>query len=146
MPMGVGLHITETIANLPVILKLMVAYALIYTGCISILKLSVLFFYLRVFLNPGMQLATKITLGVVGAWTIANILMLFLMCRPFASNYDLTVKGECADQPTIFIAIGAFNIITDVVILVLPLPTIWGLKAAKQKKIGLTVIFLFGLV
>lgn len=144
--MGVGYNITETLPNLEVLLKLMVAYAILYTFCISFIKLSVLFFYLRVFVNDRFRFITFVVIGVVSAWTLANILLLFLICRPFAANYDLTIDGVCGDRPTAFIAIGAYNIITDVIILVLPIPTIWSLRAQRKWKIGLTAIFLLGLV
>lgn len=142
--MGVGFPITETLPNLVVILKLMVSYAIIYTVCISFIKLSVLFFYLRVFVNNGLRLATKIVLCVVAAWTLANILLLCLICRPFSANFG--GEGECGDIPTAFISIGAFNIISDVVILLLPIPTVWSLKTRRQMKIALTCVFLVGLL
>lgn len=144
--MGVGYHISETMPNLEIILKLMVSYAIIYTFCIGFIKLSVLFFYLRVFVGKTFRLVTYSIIGVVTAWSVANVLLLFLICRPFAANYDLTITGSCGDRPTAFIAIGAFNIISDVVILVLPIPVIWGLRAQKKWKMGLTGILLLGLV
>lgn len=144
--MGVGHNIAETLPNLEVILKLMVAYAIIYTFCIGFIKLSVLCFYIRVFVGERFRLATFATIGLVTVWSLANVLLLFLICRPFAANYDLTVQGTCGDRPTAFIAIGAFNIITDILILVLPIPTIWSLRAQRKMKIGLTVIFSFGLM
>ena len=49
-PMGIGLPITETRPNLTVILKLTLSYAIIYTFCITMVKLSVLCFYLRLFI------------------------------------------------------------------------------------------------
>lgn len=144
--MGVGYPIEETILNLEIILKLMVSYALIYTFAISTVKMSVLFFYLRVFVGDRFRLVTKIITGFVGVYTCANILLLFLICRPFAANYDTTIDGDCGDQPTAFISIGAYNIISDVVILCLPIPMVWRLHAKKEMKVGLTIIFLVGLV
>ena len=146
MPMGVGYPITETIANLEIILKLMVSYSLIYTFAISTIKLSVLLFYLRVFVGQRFRLITKIVAGVVVVYTLANVLLLVLICRPFAANYDMTVGGSCGDQPTAYISIGAYNIISDVVILCLPIPMVWRLKAKREMKIGLTLIFLVGLM
>jgi hypothetical protein len=146
LPMGVGYNIAETLPNLEVILQLMVAYAIIYTFCIGFVKLSVLCFYLRVFVGDKFRIAVYATIGLVSVWSAANVLLLFLICRPFASNYDLTVPGVCGDRPTAFIAIGAFNIISDILILLLPIPTIWSLRAQKKMKIGLTIIFSFGFV
>ncbi|KAL2022202.1 hypothetical protein VTK56DRAFT_5812 [Thermocarpiscus australiensis] len=144
--LGVGYPITETMVNLPMILRLLVSYELIFAMSTFTIKLSVLFFYLRVFVNPAMRLATKVTLGFVCAWTCANILQVFLICRPFRATYDPTVKGECGDQIASFIAIGAFNIITDVIILSLPIPTVWSLKTSSRAKAGLTGVLMIGLL
>ncbi|CAG9945419.1 unnamed protein product [Clonostachys rosea f. rosea IK726] len=137
-PLGVGHPVEEALPNLPTILRLTISYALIYTFCISLIKMSVLFFYLRVFVNPSLRLATKIS--------IANVLVLFFLCRPFKKNYILDAPGECGDQPTAFISTGVYNIITDIAILLLPIPTIWALKTKRNVKIGLTGVFAGGLV
>jgi hypothetical protein len=144
--MGVGLPITETLPNLVIILKLTVSYALIYTACISTVKLSVLFFYLRVFPNKHMRIATKIVIGFVTVWAVANILMFFLICRPFEANYNPAIGGTCGNQVSAFIAVGAYNIVSDFVVLTLPLRTIWTLNTKKQMKLSLTAIFLAGLL
>ncbi|AEO60131.1 hypothetical protein MYCTH_2309013 [Thermothelomyces thermophilus ATCC 42464] len=145
-PMGIGYPVTETLPNLETILKLLVAYELIYSTAIGTIKVSVLLFYLRVFVNRGLRMATKAALAFVMLWNIGNILQVFLICRPFAKTYSLTVEGECGDQVASFIAIGAFNVISDVIILTLPLPTVWSLKMATPTKFGLTGVFLVGLV
>lgn len=142
--MGIGFPITETMPNLSHILKMLVAYELIYATSISTIKISVLVFYLRVFVNRGLRLATMAALTFVGLWTVGNTLQVFLVCRPFARTYDPSVEGECGDQVASFIAIGAFNIVTDIIILTLPLPTIWSLKMATPAKLGLTGVFLVG--
>ena len=38
------------------------------------------------------------------------------------------------------------NIVTDVVMLILPMPVIWRLKISRAQKAGLTVTFLLGSV
>ncbi|KAK3904713.1 hypothetical protein C8A05DRAFT_13457 [Staphylotrichum tortipilum] len=145
-PMGIGFNVTETLPNLETILKMLVSYELIYATSISTIKTSILFFYLRVFVNRGLGMATKIALAFVLTWSVGNILQVFLICRPFAKTYSLTVEGTCGNQVASFIAIGAFNIITDVIILSLPLPTVWSLKMSTPAKLGLTGIFLVGLI
>ncbi len=142
--MGIGYPITDTLPNIVTILKMLVAYELIFSTCISTIKMSVMFFYLRVFVNNGLRLATKLVMAFVLLWTTGNILQVFLICRPFAATYDPTVKGECGNQIVSFIAIGAFNVVTDAMILTLPIPTIWGLKMSSSARLGLSAIFLIG--
>ncbi|KAK4124292.1 hypothetical protein N657DRAFT_680304 [Parathielavia appendiculata] len=145
-PMGVGYNMPETLPNLETILKMLVAYELIFSTTISTIKISVLIFYLRVFVNRSLRIATKATLVFVMLWSVGNTLQVFLICRPFAKTYSLTVEGVCGDQIASFIAIGAFNIITDLIILTLPLPTVWSLKMSTPAKLGLTGVFLVGLI
>ncbi|EEA22573.1 hypothetical protein TMatcc_001421 [Talaromyces marneffei ATCC 18224] len=147
LPMGVGFPITDTLPNLVVLLKLMLSYAMIYNVCISTVKISVLCFYLRIFVNKYLRIATMVVGGFVLSWTTANILMLFLICRPFRANYDpLLARDHCGDQKTAFMSIGVFNIISDIMICLLPLPTIWGLKARQKMKITLTGLFTISFV
>ncbi|KAK0612443.1 hypothetical protein B0T17DRAFT_648599 [Bombardia bombarda] len=143
---GVGYPITETLPNLKVILQMLVAYELIFSVAISTIKLSVMMFYLRVFVNQGLRLAVKLVMAFVGLWSLGNILQVFLICRPFAATYDPLVKGECGNQVASFIAIGAFNVVTDVLILTLPIRTVWGLSMSVPAKVGLTGVFLIGLM
>ncbi|KAJ9134133.1 Integral membrane protein [Pleurostoma richardsiae] len=144
--LGVGYHVTEAGVNLPMILRLLVCYELIFATSTFTVKLSVLFFYLRVFVNRGLRLATQLTLGFVCAWTLGNIMQVFLICRPFRAAYDTTVKGKCGNQVASFIAIGVFNIVTDIIILTLPVPTIWTLKTGKKVKAALTGVMMIGLL
>lgn len=144
--MGIGYDVTETLPNLETILKMLVAYELIYATSISTIKVSVMLFYLRVFVNPSLRKATKAALIFVGLWSIGNILQVFLICRPFVKTYSLTAEGVCGNQVASFIAIGAFNIISDVMILTLPLPSVWQLKMSTGRKLGLSCVFLIGLV
>lgn len=103
-------------------------------------------FYLRVFVNAGLRLAVKCSLIFVAAWTTGNILQVFLICHPFRATFDPATPGTCGNQIASFIAIGAFNVVTDILILSLPMTTIWGLKMRTPAKIGLTVVFLIGLL
>ncbi|KAK6201989.1 hypothetical protein LQW54_009202 [Pestalotiopsis sp. IQ-011] len=125
---------------------LLVAYELIYATSISTIKLSVLCFYLRMFVNGGLRRSTKFAIAFVLLWTVGNILQVFLICRPFAATYDPTVPGTCGDQVGSFIAIGAFNIITDVVIFFLPIHTIWNLQMRTGAKVGVVAVFLIGIL
>ncbi|CAK7227108.1 hypothetical protein SCUCBS95973_006431 [Sporothrix curviconia] len=144
--LGIGYDVTETLANLPLILRLLVAYEILYATCNYSVKLSVLFFYQRVFINRGMRIATIVTMVFVSLWTLGNILQIFLLCRPFRASIDPTVPGTCGSQKASFVAIGTFNIVTDAVILSLPIPTVWRLQTTTRNKALISGVFLVGLL
>lgn len=147
--MGVGYPVTETGPNLTHFFKLLFAFEMLYTTSISTIKLSVLSFYLRVFFaNSTLFRATKVTMAIVCIWTVANVLQVSIICRTFIKLQwasGLIHKAVCSKHIASYVAIGSFNIITDVVILVLPLPILWKLDTSRATKSGLTIIFFMGL-
>ena len=87
------------------------------------------------------------------------------MCRPLAKIWDPSIAGTCVNQSLFVIVTSGINMGFDVVILVWPLPLVWGLQVRRHfptfsyvsnpiadyiikmrvsKKIGLTLIFGLG--
>lgn len=54
---------------------------MLFGACTLTMKLSVLFFYSRVFTSRSMRIATKVTLVLVVLWGIGNLLQTFLVCH-----------------------------------------------------------------
>jgi hypothetical protein len=125
---------------------MLVAYQLIYGTAQALAKVSYLFFYLRIFINKGFILAVKIMIGIILAWWTSNILQVFLICRPFNFNWNIYITGTCGNRPVAFTAIGAINLITDVAILLLPIPTVFKLQMPLSSKFGICGIFAIGLL
>ncbi|CAN8102311.1 unnamed protein product [Discula destructiva] len=144
--LGVGYPLPEVQQNIFMILRILVGYVFVFATWTLTIKLSVLLFYNRIFVNRTMKMATKFTMIFIGLWSVGNIMQIFLICRPFAASYDPTVPGTCGNQKASFIAIGAFNAITDVTILVLPIHTIWSLKTKTGTKLSLLAVFCIGIV
>ena len=70
-----------------------------------------------------------------------------LICKPIAYNWDTTIEGgSCANQTEAFEAVGILNLLTDIAIIILPMPWLWTLQLPITKKIGLTGIFGIGIV
>lgn len=127
--------------------KLLIAFELLYATCTATIKLSVLFFYLRVFcgrFSSTTKYLVKGVMALVFLWSLGNILQVFLICRPFEATYDDKVVGTCANQVASYIAIGAFNVIMDFFVLTLPIPPIWSLQMPRASKISLTIVFMLG--
>lgn len=52
---------------------------------------------------------------------------------------------SCVDSFALFIASSVINVITDVVMLVIPLVAIWDLHMATRRKVGIGAIFAVGI-
>lgn len=65
-------------------------------------------------------------------------------CMPIARNWDKSVPGSCIPSKPRYYAYVAFNFVTDIMILVLPLPLINRLNITRRQKFGLIVVFCLG--
>lgn len=84
---------------------------------------------------------------LVSGLCIAIVFTATFQCSPVAYAWDKTIRGgTCINEQAYYRYISLPNVITDAVMLVLPLPLVWRLHTSLSQKIGLTVIFLTGSV
>ncbi|KAF2136955.1 uncharacterized protein K452DRAFT_362205 [Aplosporella prunicola CBS 121167] len=143
---GMGMHMAEIgIPNVSANFKVLVAFEFVYGLSIAAVKCSYLAFYLRVFPQKRFQTAVYWCLGLIVAIFIANALQIFLICRPVAGNWDPLIPGlVCGSRPISFAIIGALNMVTDLIIILLPLPLVLGLQMDRRTKWGLCLMFGLG--
>ena len=81
-------------------------------------------------------------MALATSWAIMTILIGLLICRPLSMNWNpLTPGGKCGNQTAAFAAVGVVDLLTDLLILVLPLPMVVRLQVSRANKIGLVAIF-----
>ncbi|KAJ5496921.1 hypothetical protein N7463_008908 [Penicillium fimorum] len=129
------------------LLKLIIPLQFLWVLSLSCTKVSILLLYLRIFPVTWVVRISWVTMGVIIAWTIGTVLAGCLICRPFAFNWDQTIPGgSCGDQVTSFTVTGVINLVTDVVVLVTPMPLLYNLQMASYKKVTFIIIFGLGAV
>ena len=116
---------------------------IVYIVMLAAVKASVLLFFIRVFITPFMQLASKITLGLVAAWAISFLGANIFLCHPVSAMW--TGEGKCAAYIPTIQAMIATNALGDVIIMALPLRSIWSLHTRTTDKIGITSCFALGI-
>ncbi|MCJ1378929.1 hypothetical protein MMC17_002028 [Xylographa soralifera] len=122
-------------------------YALewLYLSSIALPKISIVALYLRIFTSRTARVTCYILIFIIVANWISFLFASTFQCSPIAYQWDKTIEGgTCFNIEAAFQASGAPNIATDAVILVLPIPTVWRLKASWVRKAGLMVVFLTG--
>lgn len=73
-----------------------------------------------------------------------------LRCRPIKAAWNAQYTLEypdgyrCLDRVLISVVYGWFNIFSDFILLLLPLPMLWNLHLTWQKKLGLLGVFTTG--
>jgi len=147
---GMGYQTKELpIANSIFLAKLLIAYQAVYYAAVSSVKLSYLLFYLRFFTLKEHRIWVWICMGLVVAYWLGSMLATFLLCTPLEANWNpLLARKYCPDHKhsTAFVATGIFNMITDLIIILLPIPFIRKLQMTRGAKIGLVAIFAIGLL
>lgn len=110
------------------------------------LKLSILWFYHRIFAVRKFTIWCSIIAIVTLAWFIAFVFASFLTCRPLKCSWDPTgPECKCLDSKKVghYITTPP-DIATNIAILVLPMPWLWGLQMQTKRKLAITFIFLLG--
>lgn len=66
------------------------------------------------------------------------------ICRPLALYWDPTLPGHCGNLIVLWIITGTLNILTDLAILILPMPYLYSLEIATYRKMVLIATFGIG--
>lgn len=78
---------------------------------------------------------------------VLNDSLAVLMCTPEALNWDATImNGHCGNKFAAYLAVGIGNLVTDLVIIILPMPFVWQLQLRNTQKLGIMGIFGIGIV
>ncbi|PSN59357.1 hypothetical protein BS50DRAFT_626789 [Corynespora cassiicola Philippines] len=115
--------------------KGIMSFALLWNATVCFSKLSILLMYTALIPIPFMvHWARGIGLVII-LWNVGNIIAGFLICRPFAKNWDFAIPGTCGSQPDYYFAMGVINIITDIILIILPMPYLYQLQLPLKKKL-----------
>ncbi|KAI9846022.1 MAG: hypothetical protein M1838_001472 [Thelocarpon superellum] len=145
---GFGRHLWDvTISEFFVYGRLGLSYLAIYFAEVSLAKVTLLLLFHRLATTAWQR---KVFLGVmifIILYTIAMFFALIFSCHPVAYFWDLTISGGyCVNRTAILIFMAVMNVLTNFVILLLPVPLIWRLRLSRGGKAGVTVMFLVGLL
>ncbi|KAG8162374.1 hypothetical protein KVR01_008139 [Diaporthe batatas] len=134
---GTGRHVAE----------LILPFEALYGLTLMLVKLAVLRFYSRIFApSKWFTWAVWVTAAAVVAWMASVVLETFLLCRPLAYNWDASVDGVCGNRNAVFVIAGVTNMVTDFMVLIVPVPCILKLQMPVGQRIGLLLVFGMGVL
>ena len=67
-----------------------------------------------------------------------------LQCIPVSDVWDIMVEFPNCVEDTMYYGMAISSVILDVMVLVMPLPLIWGLQMSVRDKVAVSGIFLLG--
>lgn len=114
---------------------------------IALIQLSFLFLYKRIFTTQRTWF--KYTIYALGVFSIiqnlAIIITVMFYCVPFNYSWNKSIKGgHCYEFSVVYLIGLLLNLVTDIAILVVPIPIIWGLQMSPKSKKAITGMFLLG--
>ena len=118
----------------------------LYFTTLALIKASLLLLYYRYFgVSRPFRIALYISAGVTVCWYLAVFFANIFQCVPVAAFWDRNIKNKkCVNLSQLSTDAGVTNLLTDVMILCLPMPMVWTLHTNRTQKVTLTGIFLLG--
>ena len=121
---------------------------MILTSGLSLTKMSLCIFYLRLLEGTNSRISRRIILTLMvmivvwgGGFTIA----IALQCRPVKAVFKINYPGErCVNTRIGAIIHATVDIFTDVCIYLLPIPLTWGLRMRRRQKVLVVGLFALG--
>jgi len=116
-----------------------------YQAATFCIKASILYLYHRVF-----YVSRRFTIIL---WVVAIFTFLYssvqglgalIQCVPTSAQWDPMIKRHCFPIDTSVIIFAVCNVLTDFIILILPMPLLWGLKQPLEQKLKLMAMFALG--
>ena len=143
MSVGLGRHIWAPGVQPAKGLKILFATEIVYDTSITLIRLSVILFYQRIFgRQRHFRFALWITGAILVAWYIAITVTAIFQCSPIQKQWDYALPGYCHSLYGTFIGITVATLFVDVILLLLPMPMLWKLQIKTTKKIALIANFL----
>ncbi|KAG4029788.1 hypothetical protein MFRU_014g00870 [Monilinia fructicola] len=123
---------------------------LLQIPALGFVKLSLILFYRRVFTRnaaPRFNVVTWFMIFVIILWTLSFFLSILFICgTDFSAYWTSTIveKEHCVDTSKLHNAFAISDVVTDFIIISLPVPMIFGLHLTVARKIGILAIFSLG--
>jgi hypothetical protein len=139
----------------PIQRKFVMAIYILYSLTSGLIKLSILLFYRRLSsraVSPAFRWTMRITIFVIGGYSIAFIIIPIFACRPSSAFWDQVdfikiargYEWTCINEGADVVAHGIISTAQDLVVAFLPTLLCWNLQMPLRQKIALYSIFALG--
>lgn len=128
-----------------ILLKIIYSLLQFLVASYALTRYSILALYLRIFSDRRLRVAVWCVVAFVTLQWLAFALTAIFQCRPVSYYWDRSIAdGKCLDVDNFYRSVTPFNLVVDVVLIFMPLPTVWQLRATTTRKWALTFLFMIG--
>ena len=148
LPNGLGRDVwTVPFDNINNFVRWLYALEVLYFFQIALLKLTLLFFFLRIFPQRTVKRVLWATIAFVIVWALVFVFVAVFQCRPISHywlSWDKQHDGNCININAFAWSNAGINILLDAWMLVLPLYEVFQLQLTWRKKISVAMMFCVG--
>lgn len=123
------------------------AMEILYFAQVALLKLSLLFFYIRIFPGPKIRRLIWATIIFDVLFGVTFVFLALFQCRPISyywKSWDGEHQGTCLNANGLGWSNAATSIVLDAWMLGLPMSQLVNLQLHWKKKIGVAMMFIVG--
>ncbi|KAG8531310.1 uncharacterized protein KY384_002938 [Bacidia gigantensis] len=149
---GMGRHLPAdfTLDEMVTLIKIVYAFIVNVTVAFGTLKISILFVYLRMTPHKSHKVVIYTLMGLVVAHNIPALLGQIFSCTPIHEywnlGYPIFQNPHCINILVFDHFNNAWSALEDIIIWMLPVPTIYSLKVPIQRKSALYGLLAFSLI
>ncbi|TKA65269.1 hypothetical protein B0A49_11221 [Cryomyces minteri] len=122
---------------------LLVAGFFYYLGN-TLVKLSLLVFYLRLEDRRAFRYAVFAMLFIIGAFGFGRCVAALCQCVPLSHLWNPKQPGTCIHVVISYYVNGGIMMVTDLVIYLMPIQFLWRMEMPLKQKIGMFCLFMIG--
>ena len=139
---------SQILINFPLLQQTRVS-AVVYCCAVFTIKLAILLEFLRIF-SPGRNNNTfwifHILIWLNFLFYVIIVFIHIFPCQPIEKFWRPWIDGRCLDSPGLNVAVASFNSASDLSLLIAPQKVIWNLQMSFKRRLGVSAIFLAGLL
>ncbi|KAF3005327.1 hypothetical protein E8E14_002347 [Neopestalotiopsis sp. 37M] len=120
---------------------------MLYITALALTKVSILFFYLKVFPKRSFRICVFILIALNLCYALGYVLVLIFQCSPINGawlSWDGEYDAKCVSINILGWSAAAINIALDLATILLPLPELFQLSMSWKKKVQILLMFMVG--
>lgn len=146
---GLGQHVQvvflEDPSTNPLFGQLETAFGIVNGLSATFSRLVIITLYLRIFNTKPYRIACYILIGVLAGYDALTAILTLTQCIPLSALWDQTIENpRCFDIFAWWRWCTFPSVLTDLAMLILPIPVILNLKLSRRDKLGLLLTFSTG--
>ncbi|CAK7266332.1 hypothetical protein SEPCBS57363_002038 [Sporothrix epigloea] len=147
IPYGVGMHLNAVPMNeRPTANLLILIASLSYSLGIPTVKAAFSILYLRILRGRPLALINKCLIGLFAAQAVTEFSVKLFQCHPIQKDWYPTLHGHCYKLLPLRWFSFSFNLFSELVLFLQPIPTIWHLQVPVAKRVGIIAMLSLGLL